>query len=476
LRRKFSVLCALVLSVLTLSVAGSIKAQDTAGTLKVTFIRNKESNDKVMAHTWGNDHSESGGIKAVSQNGVVVNFEFKVGAKADDKMGFIPVLEKADGTQDWDNKLSYGGADLKLDVTGIKGNGGVKHAVLFENAKEGEVVYSSVNPTGYVVFLSYFAASYEENLGIHNWNWSSENAASWGSPLQVFETVGRAGDGAEVKGAILECDDIASAGLLIYAGGDDSKKHAAHGDIKKDSGDFEGAEKGVLYPVAVCGGNVFNNAMTDFVNDAFKFKLIGYAKDEAGYDTGTFATNKTNIIVKTSADVVVPMEKDGAALTTAERTAIAGGYFTITEKGTSNTVEVDHADFNQFATSGVKDFVVVLKQELDNTKEYVLSFNNGAGKEAEIELSLDTQAPEIVIVSPNDYEVISVPFNQKFDMSLFPTYVAVDDRDGDITNLVYVPKGQGYLNTNKKGDYPITLRVEDKWGNVTELTFTFRVE
>jgi hypothetical protein len=216
--------------------------------------------------------------------------------------------------------------------------------------------------------------------------------------------------------------------------------------------------------------------MTDFINDAFKFKLIGYAKDEAGYDTGTFATNKTNIIVKTSADVVVPMEKDGAALTTAERTAIAGGYFTITEKGTSNTVEVDHADFNQFATSGVKDFVVVLKQELDNTKEYVLSFNNGAGKEAEIELSLDTQAPEIVIVSPNDYEVISVPFNQKFDMSLFPTYVAVDDRDGDITNLVYVPKGQGYLNTNKKGDYPITLRVEDKWGNVTELTFTFRVE
>ena len=476
MRRKISILCAMVMSIMALTVVGSVKASDNFGTLKVTFIRNKVEEQPVMSHVWGTgENAPSGGIQATSRDGVVYHFEYKIGAKATE-MGFIPVLQGADGKEFWNDnkgKLSFGYANLAFDVSDIAGNGKVKHAVLFENAQPGEVVYSSLNPE-YVVFLSYYAAAYEGNLGIHNWNWTSPEGAQWGTPNKIFRTVGRASDGSEVKGAILEASDINSAGLLIYAGGDDSKKHASHGDIKAENGDFTGAEKGVLYPVGVFGGNVYNNDMDSFVVDAFKFKFIGYGKDEAGFDTGTYATNKTNVVVQISQDIVIPLTKeDGTTYTTAERTKLAAELFTIVEKGTTNEVAIDHADFNQFNTT-VKEFVIVLSQELDNTKEYVLKFDDGNTKQAEIELDLDKKGPEITLLTGSD--VISVEWNKKFDMNLFPTYIAIDDRDGNVTNKVYVPKGKGYLNTNIKGDYPVTLCVEDKWGNVTEKVITFRVE
>ena len=65
---------------------------------------------------------------------------------------------------------------------------------------------------------------------------------------------------------------------------------------------------------------------------------------------------------------------------------------------------------------------------------------------------------------------------EPFDQNLFPGYRVVDNRDGDLTPLVFVPKGaNSVLDTRTEGDYTIMLQVEDKWGNVTQETFIFRV-
>ena len=102
---------------------------------------------------------------------------------------------------------------------------------------------------------------------------------------------------------------------------------------------------------------------------------------------------------------------------------------------------------------------------------------------ASLALDLDTDAPVLTFVSPLSFvgktaaqRIIEVPWGQPFDQSLFPRYSVTDNRDGDITSFVFVPKGNmSVLNTAVEGDYTIMLQVEDKWGNVTQETFIFRV-
>lgn len=102
---------------------------------------------------------------------------------------------------------------------------------------------------------------------------------------------------------------------------------------------------------------------------------------------------------------------------------------------------------------------------------------------ASIEVAMDTMAPELTFISPAGIvgvpaaqRVIEVPWGQPFNQNLFPRFRANDDRDGDITAFVYVPKGaNSVLDTRTEGDYTIMLRVVDRWGNVTEETFIFRV-
>ena len=102
---------------------------------------------------------------------------------------------------------------------------------------------------------------------------------------------------------------------------------------------------------------------------------------------------------------------------------------------------------------------------------------------ASIEIAMDLSKPELTFISPSsiagkpaNQRIIEVAWGKAFDQNLFPGYRVTDDRDGDITALVYVPKGEySKIDTSKEGDYTIMLQVEDKWGNVTQETFIFRV-
>ena len=105
------------------------------------------------------------------------------------------------------------------------------------------------------------------------------------------------------------------------------------------------------------------------------------------------------------------------------------------------------------------------------------------GVEASLVLAMDTEAPVISFIAPQNIvgvpaaeRVINVTWGQPFTMTLFPRFRANDDRDGEITAFVYVPKGENsVLDTRVEGDYTIMLRVLDNWGNVAEETFIFRV-
>lgn len=102
---------------------------------------------------------------------------------------------------------------------------------------------------------------------------------------------------------------------------------------------------------------------------------------------------------------------------------------------------------------------------------------------ASLMIDTDREAPVLTFISPSGIvgkpaaeRIIEVEWGKPFDQNLFPGYRVIDDRDGDLTPLVFVPKGEfSKVDTSKVGDYTIMLQVEDKWGNVTQQTFIFRV-
>ena len=102
---------------------------------------------------------------------------------------------------------------------------------------------------------------------------------------------------------------------------------------------------------------------------------------------------------------------------------------------------------------------------------------------ASLAVEMDREKPVLAFISPAGIvgkvaaeRIIQVTWGQPFNQNLFPRYRVEDTRDGELTAFVYVPKGQfSVLDTRTVGDYTIMLRVVDRWGNVTEETFIFRV-
>ncbi len=490
--KKLSIFISATMLLVTavLFFGAELNATDAHGTLKLTFIRNQVSDATVGFHTWGTGTADVEDItnNDVVQEGVIVTQDIKIYENADDSMGLIPVLTKADGTPDWDNanvKLSYGGANLSVDVSDIKGSG-TKHAFIYENARDGEVAYSSTNTEKYMMFVAYYSPSYEDNLGFHSWGWDAQfTATGWGTPLQLFKTIGSAPDGTAIKGAVLETTTIGDTGALIYAGGDDSKKHGNYGDLKF----FDDVEAGEPQIMAVANGSVFTveetdntGSMTTFTEEAFSLKFIDFGTASNGAYQGTYAPNSKNVLASLSTTIIVPKVKveadeendvEEVLYTAEERVELANELFTIYETNTpTNVVTVSDIDFDMNSDS-VKDFVFTLTDDLEMGTSYTIKFDDGT-KDCSIVINMDQEAPVIELLRSSD--VIEVKWGQPFDMSKFPQYEATDDRDGDITAKVYVPAGMGTVDTSKEGDYKVTLRVTDSWGNTTDKVITFRVK
>lgn len=336
------------------------------------------------------------------------------------------------------------------------------------------------------------SGSYEENIGLHAWGWSNFANSEWSTPSDVFTNGASHTAIPEIKVAMIQTENIAGAGFIVYAGGDENKKT---GDVKETLlADLYGENKevGNVTPIyvyskgsAYTANDNITNDLSVFVEEAFSFRILPMGIDRNGQYTGTYAPVPNQVLVSLSALISNP--RHGLTDETEIAAAIneVQSWFTVEELDGA-ALEIDEVHFDQSAET-IKDFVVILKNNLDITKDYTIEFDLGLeGDENRIdaiEIDLDRDAPEITFASPSeivgkeeDERIILIEWNKKFPANRFPTIIVNDNRDGDISHLAYVPSGEfSTINTNVVGDYKIMLRVEDRWGNVTEETFIFRV-
>ncbi len=610
---------------------GLFAADEETGNLVVHFVKWDGDYSEVGLNSWG--HGSMPGMKNPDEiewstddfgiyftvTGLPVGGSGTVGVQF---VGFDNSGTESEPvwSPNWNNK-KY--ANHEIPFTDIIA-GKTVHVYFFEgghsrelSSEERRAEYLISNPDEFNLLVMYYdtTGNYEENLGIHFWNWK-QAGPEWNAPAKLFKTVGFSESGYKVKALMMSgTDNLAGAGLLIYYGeGDGSKKT---GDVKLSETKAEAiGDVGYAFVVGRGDGyagteNIYYDDIAGFAEEAFTFKLLSFNAEDK---SGTYAVDKNTIIVKTSANVTNPYP---AATDKEAAIAQVKSWFSVREitgEGTWGTpLEIERVDFAR-NNATLNAFVIVLEDDLDNTKDYELFFETNfpealeeevevevtinvtvpantpaeaviraAGSfqgwnpenaefsatkvgstlvysltftvdvkdpytvfeykwtrgswateefvasnralvipnnvesivfedvveawadidapaekyaapsrpvptvpknvSASIELALDRSAPQIIFIAPTSIvgkvpseRIIIVPWGQPFNVNQFPRFRAEDDRDGDITAFIYVPKGaNSVLDTRTEGDYTIMLRVVDTWGNVTSETFIFRV-
>ena len=286
------------------------------------------------------------------------------------------------------------------------------------------------------------------------------------------------------KVAMLYLTPGSNAGLIVHAG-DDKKSGGADVMI------FQDYEAGEVVQLYVIGGQYFvgENAAEDFREAAFTFGFVPISIGDKGLN-GTYAPNPKSVIVKFSLAVpTVQLDEEGKPVLD-ETTKLpipldVKAFFKVyeaeevdgvlTPKG--NPLTIERIDYNQSpSTTSVKEFVVQLAEgaTLDNTKRYIITFEN-EDYDASIEIDLDRQAPNLTFADITFDGLIKITQGSKWDQALFPSYRAMDVRDGDVSKYVYVKEGEGILNTDEVGEYTIKLTAIDNWGNETQISFVVQV-
>ncbi len=477
------VLVAMMLVAFALISFGIHSFANETGNVVIHFQLWDGEYDDLGSWAWG--HENVFGKRADGTDDFGAYFEYN-DVPVGTSIGFIGVYWEGDGPN-WDMKMTEN-VELSDDVI-IAGK--TVHVYVFEGAqtKTDDPQYFVADPDMFNALVVYFdpAGAYEENLGLCAWGWTT-SGCDWGNPDPAFGTAGKSPGGVPVLGFILHTEED-WAGFLIYAGDDATKKT---GDLKPDTGFFTEQEDGkvdVLY-VVNAGDGVTNNSnvYTDpalFADAAFSFNLLPFNLDNM---SGTYAVDPNTVIVATGVPVASPYPD---AEDKVEARATIEGWFEIREilaEGVYGApLVIERVDFATTNTT-LNAFVIILADgsELDNTKDYAVFFDLGLEEnnlEASITLDLDRAAPVLTFISPTGIvgrpaaeRIIEVPWGQPFNQNLFPRFRVDDNRDGDLTPFVFVPTGEySVLDTRTEGDYTIMLRVEDRWGNVTEETFIFRV-
>ena len=448
-------------------------------TVDVRFHKWDGDYSNVAAWTWGNG---TGGtvdavkVSAVDDFGATFRYCVDPGT-AGETAGFIPV------TTSWDGSANNFWADAaKLTANTGDGNMYIPYDLINAGWNSETSTYSGpthlefltfeggigvsgafyVNPTKKNILIGYFdpANAYEENLGIHPWGPYDAplNAGEWGTPVQFFIDGAKAPSGVPVKlGMVTAAADATGLGGLFYAGGNDSKKHPATDSFADPSSGFAETGAGEVAFALVVNGLVFDNPV-DFSAEAFKFEFMPREVMDSGLAEGTFAVDPNTVLVKTNVKVAVDDDKDAVK-----------ARFTLTEG--ENVIAISSVDYDVRAAS-TNSFVLNLGSNLNITKTYMLAYDDGVNT-TEFELDLDRTAPVITFLNAN--VDVEIELGGAWDADFVPSFVATDNRDGDITALVYIAAGEGYVNTGIVGDYVVKFTVFDKWGNKGQASFTVSV-
>jgi hypothetical protein len=87
-------------------------------------------------------------------------------------------------------------------------------------------------------------------------------------------------------------------------------------------------------------------------------------------------------------------------------------------------------------------------------------------------IDLDDEVPVITVLMTQQLTFVA---GTEWDDSYWPNILASDNRDGDITDRIYIESGEGTVNFGVPGTYPVTVTVYDNWGNEGNATFNFTI-
>ncbi len=404
--------------------------------------------------TWGTgtDGTSDGVVSAgVDDFGAVM--EINVGIDATE-LGIIPIAAEI-GSDDsrWDHKDSFEGANLAYDATGITA-GEVRHIYFFSGGPD----FFEADSTKVNVIVLYLNGSgeYTETTGIHNWGWDV-NAVGWDEPVPMVNAFSNPA-GLIGVGTLLTVDPAEitnSPGIIVHDGdakysGNDNIQFQADGATSYFDGMVAGDVK-VIY-TGIAGTEVGTFAYTEVRAD-FVDELMNFVKGDPIYDYVTYTKDEYE-------RVLIDLE----------------GFFTLWDGETEMTNAIKELNYN-LEKDVITELVVVLNDDLVAGHDYILKFNNGETdpadqQMAEVEVNIDEEAPEITFISD---ESVSIVAGEGWSSELWPVLRAVDDRDGTVTDRVYVKDGEGSVDMNEVGAHVVTLTVFDNWGNEATAAFTINV-
>lgn len=426
-------------------VAGDIPA-NVAGRVVFHYQRWDSNYASVGLWTWG---TGTDGTQAPVQKSGVDSFgavmEINVDDNADDTIGIIPLGKDITTDDRWASRETPDGEHIVFDVTPIK-NGTVDeiHVYYFQGGYQTYFVAKPDKANVIVLYLNK-TNTYEENLGIHNWGWDV-NAADWGTPLPMADAF-KTPDGVPGKGILVTGDVGVTGGIIVHAG---DTKYSGPDNIEGFSTMAAGEVKVIYAGISGATSGTFGNTA---VHDDFVMEMMVPTDKVPIYDYVEYEELKyPRVLIE-----LLP-------------------YFTLTKNGTVVADAIESIDYDD-QKDVLTELVLVLKADLDNTATYVLTYDNGkTGLEAqahELNIDMDKNAPVITFI---DSDTVTIVAGEGWDDALWPNMRAMDDRDGNITNRIYVKSGNGTVNVNVPGEYPVILTAFDEWGNEANVTFTIVVE
>lgn len=419
---------------------------------RVVFHYQKWDSDysDVGLWTWGTGtNGTSAPVTKAGVDSFGAVMEVYIGAGATE-IGLIPLADSI-GTDDrWAYRETPDGQHITFDVTPIV-NGTVTeiHIYYFQG---GHQTYFVADPAKANVITLYYnqTGTYESNIGLYTWgSWDKKSNSVFGTDSVPMIPVFKSPDGVPGYGVMNTFDPASEEnwiGYLVYGYVDSSNEGKKSGDINNDAGmGFDGMVAGSVKVVYVG----FADKTVSLDHDRFVMEMLVETEKVPIYDYVDYEL------------IEYPRVEVSFA-----------GKFTLLKNGVDVTNTIISIDFNT-EKDVVTEFVLQLSTALDNTATYVLRFNNGKEgidlQEAEIELDMDKTKPVFTFISAQQVSIVA---GKGWDPSLWPNVRVTDDRDGNITNRVYVKSGEGTLDTNTPGTYEIKLTAADSWGNEAQAVFT----
>ncbi len=413
---------------------------------RVVFHYQKWDRDysDVGLWTWGTGADGSGSpvVKAgVDSFGAVM--EINVDDDASDSIGIIPIADSILTDDRWTYRETPDGDQINFDVTTIK-SGAVDeiHVYYFQGGYHTLFIAKPDKINVIVLYLNN-TNTYEANLGVHHWDWE-QTTPEWASPTPMVDAL-KTPDGVTGKGLLLTGNVGTTGGIIVHAG---DTKYSGPDNIQG----FETMLAGEV--------RVIYTGVSGTVPETF-----GFTTDHDDFVTELMSVDK----------VAVYGDVEYEQLTYPRVAYDLNDFFTLTKNGTAMTDPFKSIDYN-LEDDVITELVIQLNEDLDGTAVYVLSFSNGAEgidlQEDEITIEMDTEAPEITFIGD---ETVSIVAGEGWDDALWPDLRAMDDRDGNITNRIYVKATEGTVNVNVPGEYPVKLTVFDEWGNESQAIFTIIV-